>query len=335
MHTQRIEAWQHGHVFLGSGHERNERRTWLVVVLTATTMVVEIVGGVIYGSMALMADGWHMFTHAAALAIAAIAYRFARRHARDRRFTFGTGKLGELAGFSSAMILWMVALLIVYESVMRLFDPVTIVFDQAIAIAVAGLIVNLISAWILSDGHTHGHRPQPVHRHSHDHPHAHEEGYEDRHRHRTAQHDHNLRGAYLHVMADALTSVLAIVALLAGRLYGWNWMDPVMGIVGAAIILRWSIGLIRTSGAVLLDTVPDRKLFDLVASRLEIGGDRLADLHLWRLGPGHVGLVASIVADRPQSPETYKTRLDGIDGLSHVTIEVHPCRAVTVPTTGA
>jgi cation diffusion facilitator family transporter len=327
MHTQRIEAWQHDHVFLGAGHDRNERRTWLVVVLTATTMVVEIAGGAIYGSMALMADGWHMFTHAAALAIAALAYRFARRHASDRRFTFGTGKLGELAGYSSAMILWMVAVLIVYESVARLFDPVAIVFDQAIAIAVAGLIVNLVSAWILRDGHHHGdehrhrHAPQPVHRH------------EPGHRHRAAQHDHNLRGAYLHVMADALTSVLAIVALLAGRFYGWNWMDPVMGIVGAAIILRWSIGLVRTSGAVLLDTVPDRALADLVASRLETGGDRLADLHLWRLGPGHVGLVAAIVADRPQPPEHYKARLDGIDGLSHVTIEVHPCRDVTVPAT--
>jgi cation diffusion facilitator family transporter len=224
-----------------------------------------------------------------------------------------------------------------------LFDPVAIVFDQAIAIAIAGLIVNLVSAWILRDGHHHGHEhrhrhaPQPVHRHSRDHAHAHEEGHEDRHGHEAdhrhepgrpqpvAQHDHNLRGAYLHVVADALTSVLAIVALLAGRLYGWNWMDPVMGLVGAAIILRWSIGLVRTSGAVLLDTVPDRALADLVASRLETGGDRLADLHLWRLGPGHVGLVAAIVADRPQPPEHYKARLDGIDGLSHVTIEVHPC----------
>ncbi|MEX1107424.1 MAG: CDF family Co(II)/Ni(II) efflux transporter DmeF [Dongiaceae bacterium] len=326
MHTQRIEAWQHEHEFLGAGHDRNERRTWLVVALTATTMVAEIVGGTVYGSMALVADGWHMFTHAAALAIAALAYRFARRHAGDARFTFGTGKLGELAGFSSAMILWMVALLIVYESVMRLVDPVAIAFDQAIAIAVVGLAVNLASIWILRDGHQHGHD----HDRGHDHGHAHGDApdHDDAHAHGHGHADHNLRGAYLHVMADALTSLLAIVALLAGRFYGWNWMDPVMGIVGAAIILRWSIGLIRASGAVLLDTVPDRALAARIAGRLETGSDRIADLHLWRLGPGHVGLVAAIVADRPQPPEHYKAKLAGIAELSHVTIEVHPCRAV-------
>jgi cation diffusion facilitator family transporter len=383
MHTQRIEAWQHEHVFLGARHDRNERRTWLVVGLTAAMMVAEIVGGLIFGSMALVADGWHMATHAGALAIAALAYRFARRHARDPRFTFGTGKLGELAGFASAMILWVIALVILYESATRLFDPVTIVFEQALAIAAVGLVVNLLCAAILWEGHGHAHGHGSEHGHSHDyvhaHDHAHEHGrghdpahdhrHDDGHAHdRVSGHTHeqdrahghahtherhhghdgghahdrgnnngpaaasrsdlNLRGAYLHVLADALTSVLAIAALLAGWFQGWNWMDPIMGIVGALVILRWSVGLLRASGAVLLDTVPDRRLASQISARLETGGDRLADLHLWRLGPGHVGLVASIVSDHPQPPDRYKAMLADIAGLSHVTIEVQPCRAV-------
>ena len=361
MHTQRIEAWRHEHVFLGAQHDRNERRTWLVVGLTAAMMVAEIAGGMIFGSMALVADGWHMFTHAAALAIAALAYRFARRHARDPRFSFGTGKLGELAGFTSALILWLVAIFIIWDSAQRLFDPVTIVFEQAIAIAAIGLIVNLVCAAILWDGHGHdhghGHSHDPARRrprdqapsllptrddahdhehghhahdhdhHNHDHAHAHH-AHEHGHGTSRAQTDHNLRGAYLHVVADALTSLLAIVALLAGWLYGWNWMDPIVGIVGALVILRWSIGLIRTAGAVLLDAVPDRGIAREIAARLETGGDRLADLHLWRLGPGHLGLVATIVSDHPQAPDSYKSRLADLSGLSHVTVEVQPCRAV-------
>jgi cation diffusion facilitator family transporter len=382
MHTQRIEAWRHEHVFLGASHDRNERRTWVVVGLTAAMMVAEIAGGMIFGSMALVADGWHMFTHAAALAIAAIAYRFARRHARDPRFSFGTGKLGELAGFASALILWLVALFIIWESAQRLFDPVTIVFEQAIAIAAVGLVVNLVCAAILWDGHGHhhghghshgrasrkardharassgsllpvidaGHAHDHSHGHAHDHSahdHAHQgdQAYDhhdpdrarDEHTHGHHGHapapsrapaDHNLRGAYLHVVADALTSLLAIFALLAGWLYGWNWMDPVVGIVGALVILRWSIGLLRSAGAVLLDTVPDRQIATEIATRLETDGDRLADLHLWRLGPGHLGLVATIVSDHPQAPDSYKALLAGLDGLSHVTVEVQPCRAV-------
>jgi cation diffusion facilitator family transporter len=318
MHSRTVDNFRHEHVFLGARHDRNERRTWLVVGLTAAMMMGEIAGGTIFGSMALVADGWHMLTHAGALTIAALAYRFARRHAQDDRFAFGTGKLGELAAFSSAMILAMIALLIAYESAMRLLDPVTIHFDQAIAIAVAGLIVNLVSAWLLSnrDGHTHGH----VHaRDSHDHAHH------DHSHHGHAHHDQNLRSAYLHVLADALTSVLAIAALLTGRLYGWVWMDPLMGIVGALVIAHWSVGLLRDAGAVLLDAVPDREIADQVRKRLEVDGDRLADLHLWRLGPGHMGLVTSIVSDTPQAPEAYKARLDGIEGLSHITVEVHQC----------
>src|SRR5262245_14964173 len=265
MHTHSLDRWRHGHVFLGKKHARNERRTWAVVALTATMMVAEIVGGTLFGSMALIADGWHMATHAGALAIAALAYRFARRHAHDPRFSFGTGKLGELAGFSSALILGVIAALIAYESFQRLLSPVAIGFDPAMAIAALGLAVNLASAWLLWDDH-----------HETDHarsPHGH--------------HDHNLRAAYLHVLADALTSVLALVALLAGRLYGWVWMDPLMGIVGAGVIAASSWSLMRSSGAVLLDAVPNPELARQIRDRLEVGGDRLGDLHLLRVRPGH------------------------------------------------
>ena len=319
MHTHSIKDWRHDHVFLGVDHSRNERRTWFVVGLTASMMVVEIAGGTIFGSMALVADGWHMSTHAAALAIAALAYRFARKHAHDERFTFGTGKLGELAAFASAMILALVALLIGFESALRLWQPVAISFDQALVLAVIGLAVNLASAWLLRDGHGghHGHAGSHGHDHDHHAVHLHDHGH---------HHDHNLRGAYLHVLADALTSVLAIAALLAGRVYGWVWMDPLMGIVGALVIAHWSLGLLRSSGAVLLDTVPDEPLAGEVRTRLEVGGDKVADLHLWRLGPGHMGLIASIVSDAPQDPGIYKSRLSGLSALSHVTIEVHACR---------
>lgn len=311
MHTHSLDRWRHPHVFLGERHERNERRTWAVVALTAAMMVVEIVGGTIYGSMALIADGWHMSTHAGALAIAALAYRFARRHAHDPRFSFGTGKLGELAGFSSAVILAIVAMLIGYEALLRLLRPVAISFDQAMLIAALGLAVNLASAWLLRDGHG-GH----AHHHATDHAHPH----------RGRGHDHNLRAAYLHVLADALTSVLAVVALLAGLLYGWVWMDPLVGIVGAGVIAVWSWGLIRSSGAVLLDVVPNPELARQIRLRLEVGGDRVADLHLWRVGPGHTAAIIAIVSEAPQPPPAYKAKLDGLEGLSHVTVEVHPCR---------
>jgi cation diffusion facilitator family transporter len=311
MHTEALDAWRHEHVFLGTQHDRNERRTWFVVALTAAMMIAEIIGGTIYGSMALVADGWHMSTHAGALAIAALAYRYARSHAHDERFSFGTGKLGELAGYSSAMILAMIALLIGYESALRLMRPVPIAFDQAIVIAVVGLAVNLGSAGLLRDAHRHGD------------DHEHDEQHHHHHRH---HHDHNLRSAYFHVLADALTSVLAIVALTMGRLYGWVWMDPAMGFVGALVIAHWSLGLLRSSGAVLLDAVPDARLAAQIRKRMEIGNDRLADLHLWRLGPGHFGVVAAIVSDAPQAPGAYKARLAGLDALSHVTVEVHACR---------
>jgi cation diffusion facilitator family transporter len=313
MHTNSIETWQHAHNFLGAKHGRHERRTWFVVALTVVMMVAEIVGGTMFGSMAVVADGWHMSTHAGALAIAALAYRFARNHARDPRFSFGTGKVGELAAFCSAVMLAMIAAAIGYEAVTRLFAPVAIDFAQATWLAVLGLCVNLASAWLLFDDDHHA-----PHGHAHDDGHAHEHVH---HR----GHDSNIRAAYVHVLADAVTSVLAIIGLLAGRFYGWVWMDPLMALVGVCVILSWSVGLVRAAGTVLLDMVPDRHLAGTIRTRLEVDGDRVCDLHLWRLGPGHSGLIVSVVADRPQAPSAYKRRLEGIVGLSHVTVEVHAC----------
>jgi cation diffusion facilitator family transporter len=313
-----MERWQHAHSFLGEGHDRHQRRTLFVVALTALMMVAEIIGGTVFGSMALVADGWHMSTHAGALAIAVWSYRYARKHAHDARYSFGTGKLGDLAGFASAIILGLIALAIGYECVQRLAHPVAISFDEATLIAVIGLAVNLVSAWLLRDD-------EHDHHHAHDHSHGHGHGHDHIHQRQSHHRDHNLRSAYVHVLADALTSVLAIVALLSARFYGWIWMDPVMGIVGACVIAAWSLSLIRASGAVLLDTVPDTALAEVIRARLENNGDRVGDLHLWRLGPGHLGLIASIVSDHPQAPDAYRGRLDDIKGLSHVTIEVHAC----------
>jgi cation diffusion facilitator family transporter len=309
MHTHSIEPWRHSHVFLGAKHDRHERRTRLVVALTAAMMVAEIGGGTMFGSMAVIADGWHMSTHAGALAIAALAYRFASSHARDPRFSFGTGKVGELAAFTSALILAMIAAAIGYEAVMRLISPVPINFAEATWLAGLGLCVNLASARLLFDD-------DPNHGHSHHDDHA--------HGHHHAQ-DSNIRAAYVHVLADAITSVLAIVGLLAGRFYGLVWMDSAMALIGVGVILSWSVGLMGTAGTMLLDMVPDRGLAGTIRQRLEIDGDKVCDLHLWRLGPGHAGLIASVVADRPQAPSAYKERLEGIEGLSHVTIEVHAC----------
>jgi cation diffusion facilitator family transporter len=307
MHSHTLDEWRHDHVFLGARHERNERRTWLVVGLTATAMVAEIVGGMMFGSMALLADGWHMSTHAAALAIAAFAYRYARRHARDPRFAFGTGKFGDLAGFSSAIVLAMVAAGIGYESLLRLFQPVAIRYDEALAIAIVGLVVNLVCARLLKDDPHHDH--------------AHGQDHDDHHHH----HDHNLRSAYWHVVADAMTSVLAIVGLLAARFYGWTWLDPVIGVVGALVIAHWAWGLMRGSGAVLLDAAAHPSLANAIRRRLEVGDDRIADLHVWRVGPGHFAAIVSLVSDTPQPVEHYKSRLGELEELSHLTVEVHCC----------
>lgn len=289
----------HEHVLISDAQISNERRTWLVIVLTAAMMVLEITAGFIFGSMALLADGWHMASHASALGITAIAYYFARRYASDRRFSFGTGKISELAGYSSALLLALIALLMAYESATRFFFPVAIRFDEAIAVAVLGLIVNLVSALILKEKHAG---------HDHDHHHA----------------DHNLKAAYLHVLADALTSILAIVALTTGRFLGWVWMDPLMGIVGAIVIARWSYGLTRDTGSILLDMDVNTPLSENIRNLLEAGGNnRILDLHLWRLGPGHFAAIISLATDTPRSPEDYKDQLGEIKELRHITVEVN------------
>jgi cation diffusion facilitator family transporter len=318
MHAETIDSWRHEHVFLGAHHQRNERRSWAVVALCGTMMVAEIAGGWLWGSMALIADGLHMSTHAGALVIAAFAYAYARRHARDERFAFGTGKLGDLAAFASAIVLAMIALLIGYQSLDRLFHPVAIAFGEAIPLAALGLAVNLVSARLL-----HEDRPEAA---AHGHADAHDHDNHDHHHHHHDHHaDHNLRAAYVHVIADAAVSVLAVIGLTAGRVLGWVWMDPLMGLIGMAVILNWSWSLVRVSGTVLLDMRPEGIARE-IAQRLEAwGGDRIADLHLWRVGPGHHAAVVSIVCDRPEPPAAYKARLADIAGLSHVTIEVQPC----------
>ena len=303
MHTHSVEQWTHDHVFLGRQHARNERRTWFVVAITAVMMVGEIAAGSFFGSMALLADGWHMATHAAALGISAVAYLFARQHARNSRFAFGTGKFGDLAAFTSAIILAMIAVQVAYESAIRLVHPVPIAYGEAISVAVLGLGVNLISAWLL--------RVSPEHHHDHGHSHHH--------------HDNNLRAAYVHVLADAATSVLAILALVVAMAAQWVWADPAVGIIGSVVIASWAYGLIRDSGAVLLDVSVDKNLEAVISDRLETKGDRVTDLHLWQVGPGHRAAVISVVSDHPLPPATYKRRLRGLQGLSHVTVEVETC----------
>ena len=311
----------HNHVFLGEGHDKNERRTWAVIVLCTVMMVAEIVGGLLFGSIALVADGLHMSTHASALLLAALAYRYARRHADDPRFSFGTGKLGDLAGFSSAIVLLMIAFLIGYEAIARLIAPVPISFDEAIPIAALGLIVNIVSALLLSGGsggHDHGHSHDHAHGHSHDHTHEHA----DVHVHGRAHRDNNMRAAIIHVLGDAVVSVLVIAGLLLGRAFGWLFMDPVAGLVGAAVIVSWSYGLIRDTGAILLDMNPDHGMAERVRAAIERDGDRLEDLHLWRLGPGHLGAILSIVTTEPRDAEHYRRLLGHFRNLSHVTVEV-------------
>jgi cation diffusion facilitator family transporter len=397
---------EHSHRFLGYGHERSERKTWAVIWLCGAMMIAEIVGGMLFGSIALVADGMHMSTHAGALLLAALAYTYARKYADDPRFTFGTGKFGDLAGFTSAIILAMIALLIGYESISRIFAPVPIHFAEAIPVACLGLAVNVASAWLLSGGdHRHGH--------SHGHGLAEEGGesyriptqggvvvleiFEDgvpprfrlrpetgsslaahssvietmraegtsqqfsmiehggylesveeipephsfvarvrigsdehsvvfkehEHEHGSTQRDNNIRAAVIHVIADAAVSVLVIVGLLLARLFGWLWMDPLAGIVGACVIASWSIGLIRDTGAILLDMNPDRPMADNLRQTIEGDGDKIADLHLWRLGPGHLGAIVSVNTCKGRGPDYYRSKLARFRSLSHLTIEVH------------
>ncbi len=398
----------HSHVFLGEGHAQNERRTWMVIALCTFMMIAEIIGGLMFGSIALVADGLHMSTHASALLLAALAYSYARRHAEDERFSFGTGKLGDLAGFTSAVVLAMIAILIGYEAVTRLIFPVAIDFNEAIPIAVLGLIVNVASVFLLSGGSHHGHGGSQSHTgHEHEHDQAHSlrtsagtltieifehgvpprfrltlsgkdksadevaietvrpdgarqsfamvarGGYlesideipephaftvrislnrgaevhsvdfqEHEHAHGAAQRDNNMRSAIVHVLADAGVSVLVIVGLLLGRFFGFAWMDPAVGLAGAVVIAAWSYSLIRDTGAILLDMNPDRSMAERMRAMIETDGDRLTDLHLWRLGPGHLGAIVSVATQRPRGPEYYRSLLGRFSALSHLTVQV-------------
>ena len=311
----------HDHCYVSGRPLVGERRTWAVMALTLATMVAEVIAGLVFGSMALLADGWHMASHASAMGITALAYAFARRHRDNPRFTFGTGKVGDLAGYSSALLLAVIAALMACASAQRLIRPVAIHFNEAILVAVVGLAVNLISAFLLRE------RP---HHHGHD---AHSDGRHDRHHHRNAEHDqdsrhdhdHNLRAAYLHVLADALTSILAIVALSVGKFWGWTFLDPLMGIVGALVIGRWSWQLMRQTGAVLLDHDSNRRLAGAIIAVVQgVEGVRIDDLHVWRLGQGQYGAILALKSVPARPPEFFRARLAHLDGLAHLTIEVNP-----------
>jgi cation diffusion facilitator family transporter len=300
--THNLRAWQHSHDFGTAKQQQAERRTRWVVVLTFVAMVIEITVGWLSGSMALLADGWHMASHVGALGLAAFAYRFARQHAGDARYTFGTGKVTALAGYSSALFLGAVAAWMAWESVTRLYMPVTIHYTEAMVVAAFGLVVNLASAWLLD------------HDHDDDHEHV----------------DHNHRAAYLHVLADALTSVLAIVALGGGMLFGWAFLDPLMGIVGAFVVGRWAIGLARDSAGVLLDAEDHGHVAHEIEKIIGALPDHeIADLHLWRIGPASRACIVSLVTHAPLAIEAYREKLTAIDGLDHVTIEINHCRACT------
>lgn len=302
MHIYNLHQWKHSHRYvIADGHgERNTRR---VIVLTLLMMLIEITAGYLFGSMALLADGWHMGTHAVALGITAFAYYYARRKSDDPNFSFGTGKVGVLGGFASAIVLGVIALLMGVESFKRLISPSPIQFNEAIVVAVLGLAVNLISAWLLQDRHGHSH----LH---HNHSHAHQ--------------DHNLRAAYLHVLADALTSLLAIIALLTGKIFGWIWMDSVMGIVGALMITKWSYGLLVDTGKVLLDRDVNQEAIDEIRAKMEADSDtRVTDIHVWRVGSHHLSAIISLVTHYPKTPDYYKKLLQNYDEIVHVTIEVN------------
>jgi cation diffusion facilitator family transporter len=319
MHDHASDGLSHPHIFLGAQHAANERRTLAVVGLTVAMMIGEIVGGLLFGSMALIADGLHMSTHAAALGVSAFAYYYARRHAEDPRFAFGTGKVGDLAAFASGLALAIVALFIGYESLERFFVPEAIHYTEALALAALGLAVNVASAWLLRDSHDHSHGHDNGHSHAaHDHDH-------DDHDHQHADQDLNLRSAYVHVIADAAVSILVVAALLLARAFGWVWLDPAVGLVGMIVILSWSYGLLRAAGAVLLDMTPDEKLKEAIRSRLETNGDFVSDLHLWRVGPGHRAAMATVVSANPRPAEEHKAQLADLPGLSHVTVEVLKC----------
>ncbi len=317
-HAKTVDRFAHSHES-SDINAANERRTLQVVLLTGTTMTVEIVAGHWTGSMALLADGWHMGTHAFALGISYAAYLLARKHMHSEAFTFGTGKFGVLAGYTSALFLAIAAIWMMVESAIRLVNPVQIAFSEAIWVTIGGLIVNLASVLILHQpGHHHGHD----HDHEPEHPHPHEHEEHEHH----AHHDHNYRAAYLHVIADTFTSVLALVALLSGRFLGWTFLDPVMGIVGGLMISRWAYLLIKATGLILLDGGVDDTIRDKARELIEADDEsKVADLHLWRVGSKDVALIVSVVTGAGRKAEEYQSRLEGLPGLSHVSVEVHPC----------
>ncbi|MGD2141276.1 MAG: CDF family Co(II)/Ni(II) efflux transporter DmeF [Burkholderiales bacterium] len=303
MHIHTLKQWQHSHDFADES-AGPESSTLKVLVLTAVMMVVEIGAGIAFGSMALLADGWHMATHVAAFGITLFAYRYARKHASDPRYSFGTGKVSVLGGFASAVALAVVALVMALESVMRMFEPHAIQFNEAIFIAAIGLAVNLLSGLLLSAHHHHDH-------------HEHEPGHHQ---------DHNLRAAYFHVLADAMTSLFAIVALVAGKYFGWTWLDPVMGVVGAAVIARWAYGLMRDSGHILLDGVADARVEAEIRKAVESNADnRVVDLHVWQIGPRHYSVSLSLVTHHPEQPQHYKSLLAHIPRIAHVIVETNRC----------
>ncbi|QUY42587.1 CDF family Co(II)/Ni(II) efflux transporter DmeF [Acaryochloris marina] len=307
MHIQTLDHWQHSHDF-SVNQNQAEKNTKIVMLITAATMIAEIVAGTILGSMALLADGWHMATHLAAFGITVFAYRYARQHANDDRYTFGTGKVSVLGGFASAVALAVIAFVMAFESVGRFFQPQAIQFNEAIGVAILGLIVNLVSAWLLQGEHGHSYdHHHGTHGHSH---HA----------------DHNLRAAYVHVLADALTSVLAIIALFAGKFLGWIWLDAAMGLVGAGVITKWAYHLVSDTGSILLDGGIDQHIKLDILHIIEDDADNcVVDLHVWRVSQQHLSATVSLVTHYPQAPEYYKNLLSHIPSLSHVLIEVNPC----------
>ncbi len=314
MHTHTLATWQHNHDFAVI-HEKGEQRTTQVLIMTAITMVVEILAGGVFGSMALLADGWHMGTHVTAFMITLFAYKYARKHKDNPIFSFGTGKVSVLGGFASAIALAVVALLMAVESLQRVWNPQEIYFNEAIGVAILGLSINVICAFLLQ-GH-HGHSSHHEHDHGHNHGHDHA----------SHSHDHNLKAAYLHVLADAFTSLLAIVALISGKIFGWNWLDPIMGIVGAAVITRWAYGLLQETSPILLDENREEEWKSRIQTRIEADSDnRISDLHIWKIGPEDYAVIVALVTHDPKPTQYYKDLLKDIRKVSHITIEVNQCQ---------
>jgi cation diffusion facilitator family transporter len=330
MHNNSITSWQHGHVFGQDQVRSGERRTLIVIILTGVMMVGEIIAGVAFGSMALLADGIHMGTHMLGLTITFIAYIYARKYANDQRYNFGTGKVNALAGYSSAIFLVIIAAYMGYESIQRFINPVEIQYNLAILVAVIGLVVNGVSMWILgTKGHTHA--PGLEHDHGHEHAHDHSGQADEEHDHgehaRGEETDHNLKAAYLHVLTDAFTSLLAIVALLGAKYFNFNWMDPFMGVVGAILVTRWSILLISATVKILLDHQTSKETRSKIIRIIESYRDtKVSDFHMWSIGPGIYSAAISVVTKYPDIPNKYKTMIPSNSGVVHATVEVHPCQ---------